>query len=589
MEHRLSPAPLLRPALMRRSCLLIGACLVSLSQATCRPDSTSPLAPGHPVQGVVTTDDPHAYTLDLEAGDFVRVVGTATSDLLFRLIGPTGDTIQYTSVPWGDAPFAAVLSHVASGDGAYRFEVLRWPDDTAAIRYALRVDEWLSKARYAARLDSLRTDPRVSWLTQHVLPLPSLSLEDDDFGDLQPLRQEIGDARIVLLGEESHASGSTIRAMSRLVRFLHQEMGFDVLAFESSMFGMWQVGELLRAGHDPVDALQQGLIGTWSKSPDFEPLAHYLGEHAGGPHPIEVAGVDSRFEPLDRERLIPGLHEAASSIGLGVEGRDVGVGFWTTLEGYMAFRYIHHDSLPARQAQEDVLSDLRWLAERIADSSATRSRVDAPTLRLWAQVSRSLAESMANMWEAARGAEGDEYDPSSERRDQQMARNLIWLAGGYFRGRRIIVWAHNAHVLRHTFRFSTNLDEPDWSNQMMDCDCGMGQRIWEAFGEGSFVIGATGYSGRYMWRAGPYEWPDLTVVTDQDARFELEELLAATGLDQGVLILRNPAPGGEWLRTPMLSRIPNNYVSMSSIWPDHADAILFLRTITPRRPAAPGG
>jgi erythromycin esterase len=358
--------------------------------------------------------------------------------------------------------------------------------------------------------------------------------------------------------------------MSRLVRFLHQEMGFDILAFEASMFAMWQVGELLRAGQDPVDAFQQGLIGTWSRSPDFEPLARYLGEHAKGPYPIEVTGVDSRFDQLDRERLVPQLHEIASGVGLGIEGRDVGPGFWTTLSGFMAGRYFDPDSLPIRRVQEDVVADLRWLAERLADSSTTRLSDDARKFRLWAQISRSLAELMVNIWRNS-----SEDSAINERRDQQMARNLIWLARENFPGRKIIVWAHNAHVLRHTFRLYPSHD--------MDCDCAMGQRIWEVFGEDSFVIAATAYEGRFMWRATGPEIPDLTVVTDQDAHFELEELLAASGLQNGVLILRNPAPGGNWLRTPMLSRMPNNYHSLLSIWPDHTDAVLFLRTIAPRR------
>lgn len=563
---------MLRPALTPRSFLMVGACLAGLSQALAAQEPTRSLAPGRPVQDVIATDNAHAYTLDLPVGGFVRVVGTG--DALLRLIGPTGDTIAHTFGAQG-VPVPLILSHVATAAGLHRLEVLRTPGDTSAVRYDLRVDELLSPAHYSVRLDSLRTDRRVSWLTQHILPLPSLSLEDDDFSDLDPLRRQIGDARIVLLGEESHASGTTIRAMSRLVTFLHQEMGFDVLAFESSLFAMWQVGELLRAGHDPVDALQQGLIGTWSKSPDFEPLARYLGEHAGGPHPIDVAGVDSRHEPLDRERLVPGLHETADGVGLGVEVRDVGSGFWTTLSGFVAGRYFHPDSLPARRAQEDVVSDLRWLAERLADSSTTRSSDDARTLALWAQVSRSLAEHMENAWRA----ESWDSPSANERRDQLMARNLIWLAREHFAGRKIIVWAHNFHVLRHPYRIRPSV---------FGCDCGMGQRIWETFGERSFVIAATAYSGQFMWRTMPPSWPDLTVVTDQDARFELEELLAGTGLEHGVVILRNPPPGGDWLRTPMLSRMPQNYYSLLSIWPDHADAVLFLRTITPRRPRPSG-
>lgn len=422
----------------------------------------------------------------------------------------------------------------------------------------------------------LTAEERVAWLSQHALRVRSIDPADEDFSDLQPLHEVIGDARVVMLGEQSHGDGSTFLAKVRLIRFLHQEMGFDVLAFESSLFAMWQVGELLRAGHEPVDALQQGLLGTWSKSPEFEPLARYLGEHAAGPHPIDVAGVDLQTAlPLDGERLIPGLHETADGVGLGVEGPDVNSDFWTTLSGFMAGRYFDPDSLPTRRVQEDVLSDLRWLAERLADSSATRSRDDARTLASWAQVSRSLAEHIENVWLGA--TESWDSPSYNERRDQQMARNLTWLARERFPGRKIIVWAHNGHVLRHVYRVDPG---------GFDCDCSMGQRIWEIFGERSFVIAATAYEGRFMWRAMGPELPDLTVVTDQDARFELEELLAASGAQYGVLVLKDPAPGADWLRTPILSRLPNNYYSLTSIWPEHADAILFLRTITPRRTTA---
>ncbi|MFH1833781.1 MAG: erythromycin esterase family protein [bacterium] len=551
--------------------MVLTLILATLSQAACTHDSSNALVSGDAVRAVISTDNPLEYVLDLGTGDFVRLVGEATGAVLLRLIGPTGDTLQHSYIGW-QAPLPLRLSHVATSPGPHRLEVLRTPGDTSSVQFELRVDELLSPAEYATRMDSLRSDPRVQWLAENVLPLPSLSLEGDDFADLGPLRRQIGDARIVLLGEESHASGTTIRAMSRLVQFLHQEMNFDVLAFESSMFGMWQVGELLRSGHEPVDALQQGLIGTWSRSPDFEPLARYIGAQARGAHPIDVAGVDARFEPMDRERLIPGIREVSEALGVGIEGRDVEAGFWSTLCGFMAGRYLDADSLPPRQVQEDVISDLRWLAGRLSDSATVREGESARTLGFWAESSRSLAGLMVNVWSEVRGEGGVD-----RRRDGQMARNLLWLAREQFPGRKIIVWAHNYHVIRHPFRIDPGLD----------CDCLMGQLIWEALGESSFVIAATAFSGESMWRAMSYDWPDLTVATDQDVAFELEELLEATGLEHGVLPLRDLAPGGDWLGTAILSRLPNNYYSVPGVWPDHADAVLFLRTITPRRPANP--
>ena len=71
---------------------------------------------------------------------------------------------------------------------------------------------------------------KVEWLRKNAIPIRTIDPADDDFTDLMPLKQRIGDARIVQLGEQTHGDGATFHAKSRLIRFLHQHMGFDVLA-----------------------------------------------------------------------------------------------------------------------------------------------------------------------------------------------------------------------------------------------------------------------------------------------------------------------------------------------------------------------
>jgi len=531
-------------------CLMVCACLGGLAQRGFTQDTLPVLSPGHPVEGVITKQ-PHAYGLNLMAGQFLRVKGEG--DAFLRLIGPRGDTLQLT--------YIAMLSQAVQETGLYRLEITRWRDEESSVeqRYKLRVDELLSPARYTARLDSLRNDPRVAWLTQHAIPMRSLAHDDDDFTDLRPLREAIGDARVVLLGEESHASGTNIRAISRLIRFLHREMGFDVIAFESGLYEMWKVWQLMQAGNDPGDAMRQGLFGVWSYAADFQPLARYLGQQAVGPHPLEVSGVDCQLTgSLSRQQLVFELRELVAREHLGEEGKNLVQGFWTTLSGFVGST--PPDSLTNR-VQQDVSSDLRWLAERLADAGETRSAAEGRTLRMWAQVSRSLAELMVFFWSDAYG----------DRRDLQMARNLVWLAREYFPGRKIIVWAANPHVIRYPYRLP---------KQNVQVSVGMGQAVWEVFGDRSFVITATAYSGQFRWTAFPPSMT-FTMVSDQDPTFELEELLAATGLEQAVLPLRNLPPGGDWLRSPILSRTWT-YQSVLGTWPDHADAILFMRAATPR-------
>src|SRR6476646_1280732 len=79
-------------------------------------------------------------------------------------------------------------------------------------------------------------EARVAWLKEHAVGLRSIDPADEDFADLEPLRKVIGDARIVQLGEQSHGDGATFHAKARLIKFLHQKMGFDVLAFESGLY-----------------------------------------------------------------------------------------------------------------------------------------------------------------------------------------------------------------------------------------------------------------------------------------------------------------------------------------------------------------
>src|SRR6185437_5850958 len=78
-------------------------------------------------------------------------------------------------------------------------------------------------------------------LAAHAHAIRTIEPEDDDYDDLEPFGDAVGDARIVQLGECSHGSGTDFKAKARLVRFLHARMGFDVLVWESGLHAMGQV------------------------------------------------------------------------------------------------------------------------------------------------------------------------------------------------------------------------------------------------------------------------------------------------------------------------------------------------------------
>lgn len=68
--------------------------------------------------------------------------------------------------------------------------------------------------------------PVADWLRVNAIPLRTLDPEDDDFADLEPLKEIVGDARVVGIGESAHRVHEPYQLRHRLLRFLVSELGF---------------------------------------------------------------------------------------------------------------------------------------------------------------------------------------------------------------------------------------------------------------------------------------------------------------------------------------------------------------------------
>src|SRR5262249_32904995 len=124
----------------------------------------------------------------------------------------------------------------------------------------------------AAAPTAPKVDPRVDWLKKHALALRSIDPAAEDFSDLEGIRKAIGEARIVQLGEQTHGDGATFHAKTRLIKFLHQKCGFDVLAFESGLYDCRKAWELLKEGKERYDSVTHGVFGIWTGREQFHPL-----------------------------------------------------------------------------------------------------------------------------------------------------------------------------------------------------------------------------------------------------------------------------------------------------------------------------
>src|SRR5262245_61862370 len=77
-----------------------------------------------------------------------------------------------------------------------------------------------------------------AYVQQTAVPIQTVQPEATDYSDLEAIGNAIGDAKIVMLGEQDHGDAPTYLAKTRLVKYLHEKKGFNVLAVESDFYAL---------------------------------------------------------------------------------------------------------------------------------------------------------------------------------------------------------------------------------------------------------------------------------------------------------------------------------------------------------------
>lgn len=403
-------------------------------------------------------------------------------------------------------------------------------------------------------------DERADWLKKHAAPLKRIEpTADDDFADLAAFGQAVGDARVVFLGEQTHGDGATFLAKTRLIRYLHQKKGFDVLAFESGLYDCHHAWAALKKGEQtPREAVEVGVFKVWTMSQQVQPLIEYLAAEAKGKRPLELCGFDCQFT--------------------GTAARSE---LTSDIAGLLA--RLPDDALSRRQ-QEDTVRAFDRLAEGKAPDADGRERIAAfrklvdglkPSDRLsaeelaWAKQVQQSAGGLLDMLTAKEEAGGNV-------RDAQMARNFLWLLQERYPKRKLIVWAASFHTMR-------NPKGVDWLTEASGRlkreakyadTVTFGHDVCQAIGKDVYSVTFTAAGGE--WKLMQFETANKLRPPRKGS---LEELMVDAGLTNAFVDLKAPAAGGEWLKKRLVMR-PMGYGDMEAAWPEVFDGVVFTKTMT---------
>jgi len=274
------------------------------------------------------------------------------------------------------------------------------------------------------------------WLQDNHVAIRSANPSDTDFSDLQFLKQTIGNRRVVQLGESAHGTAEFSSVKTRLIKFLHQEMGFEVVAFESGMYECFRANE--RMDFRPaVQAMRACAAGVWNTTEALA-LFEHIKSSRSTTRPLMLAGFDIQRTGSRAEFDRPA--QLRQAIGV----------FDPVL------------------AEEAFATDREWeeTSDRAGYAAANADRVGPLYVRYAAAINAHTAEidsafpgrpGHASVLRASLAAipayfellKAGSTDPGGlSLRDRGMADNLELLLERLYPGKKVIVWAHNFHVER---------------------------------------------------------------------------------------------------------------------------------------------
>lgn len=373
-----------------------------------------------------------------------------------------------------------------------------------------------------------------SWLATNAIRLETAAA-GRGFEDLQGLRDLVGDARIVLLGEPTHGNREVYQLKHRMVEFLVEEMGFNVFALETPMAESFDVDAYVSRGiGEPERALAASHVWPWDTEEVAEMLAWMRRHNVASVKPLRFYGFDMQSPERAAAGTLAYLDRVDS--GLAATARKS--------FGHLAIPFSDPDAVGYRPIVERDSDAAVHDAVRDVVAHFDRNRSDwvgATGVDAWT-VARQHAQ-LLQRWVEANADGGGRYNAV---RDSTMAENVRWIREREGPDAKLIVWAHNSHV--------ANWKAPEsWGSTRM-----LGHHLREWYGSDVVILGAlfgrgefsaleTGTASRGLWTFEVGPPPDGTI----------ESTFAAAGLDMAVVDLRRLPAGGPvatWFSTPRPTR-----------------------------------
>ena len=131
--------------------------------------------------------------------------------------------------------------------------------------------------------------------------------ENPNIEDFSFLKEELKNVQVFMLGEKSHFDGNVFEMKTKIIKYLHKEMGFNTIAFESGVYDVWKAQENINNGKNTKEAFEKSLFQIWSKTKEFQTFIDFYEQNKKD---LKLFGFDNQITgKYGEEKLIKDLYE----------------------------------------------------------------------------------------------------------------------------------------------------------------------------------------------------------------------------------------------------------------------------------------
>jgi erythromycin esterase len=347
-------------------------------------------------------------------------------------------------------------------------------------------------------------DAFIAWAGSAARKFRTVERDSND-SDLAPFRDLVGRASVVALGEPGHGAHQPLALRNRLFTYLVEHCGFTAIALETSFSESRAVHDFVAGGPgNAADVARRSLTWGFGEYAENAELIQWMRDYNGraaGRRKINFYGID--LSGADNDGAFPNAQIALQQVVQYLRAAAPDASKDLLAEIAPVLRRVSAAGYARVAASRDRALDgaLESLHGFLRDHAALLRRGGKESEYEWALRGVIVAGQLRDILRLGDEPKTGGAMPASEYRkvnvrDAAMADNVLWVRAQEGKKGRILVFAHDAHVMNASTRGGI------WS-VFSEAPRMMGQHLRAALGGNLIIIGTLGAHNGAGLPAGP--------------------------------------------------------------------------------------